>query len=360
MKGNIGIPALVVLLAACSAPHELLAQQPAAPTAQKPAVQQPAPQVVRRVPKDPFAARLSNASPAPTTTAPASAVKPNPDTHAATSQPPANPAAAPAPAATPVGPPTPPAPDAPTLKVVCSGGQITITANNTTLGNVLNEVKRCSGAQVDAPTNSYSTRIFDSLGPGPIREVLESLLDDTGFDYVIGASDTNPDKIESILLMARNTEPGAIGGNDTVELGNSANRKAFAQRREASRPHPPEEQAQAIAAIEDAEKPPAAAGASTATNGAPAPANPADPNAAPNSTLDGGSTGTPAQQQNPAPSSDTAASPSPTDASAPSPSDNTTSGETRQPTTDEQITNMEQLFQQRQKMMQPPTPPKPQ
>jgi hypothetical protein len=238
---------------------------------------------------------------------------------------------------------------------------MSITANNTTLGSVLNEVKRCSGAEVDAPISSYSKRIFDDLGPGPIREVLESLLGDTGYDYVIGASDTHPDKIESILLMARNTEPGAIGGNDPVELGNSANRRAFAQRREASRPHTPEEQAQAIAAIEDAEKPPAAAGASAAANGAPAPA---DPNSAPNATAKDGSNGPAAQAQSPAASPDAAGSSSPTDASAPPTlPDNTASGETRQPTADEQITNMEKLFQQRQKMMQqqqqPPQPPKP-
>jgi hypothetical protein len=237
---------------------------------------------------------------------------------------------------------------------------MSITASNTTLGSVLNEVKRCSGAQVDAPASSYSKRIFDDLGPGPIREVLEALLGDSGFDYVIGASETNPDKIESILLMARNTEPGAIGGNDSVELGNSAKRKAFAERREASRPHSPEEQAQAIAGIENGETSAAAAVAPAATNGAPAPA---DPNSAPNATANGGSIGAPAQSPSPAASPDAAGSSSPTEASAPPPpSDNNAPGQPHQSPTDEQITNMEKLFQQRQKMMQQqqqPTPPKP-
>jgi hypothetical protein len=45
--------------------------------------------------------------------------------------------------------------------------------------------------------------LFDKLGPGPAREVLSSLLAATGFDYVIGSSESNPDKVESILLIAR-------------------------------------------------------------------------------------------------------------------------------------------------------------
>ena len=362
MRGNIGIPALVVLLAASGATRTLSAQQ--APTAPAPkssaAVVQQAPvRAPQPVPKDPVAARLANANPAPAPTKPAPAAPAGPATPAAVQPAPPNPAPAVLPASAAEKPAAPP-PDIPTLKVTCGDNQLTITANNTTLGNVLNEVRRCSGAQIDAPGNAYGTRIYDNLGPGPTREVLEALLGNSGFDYVIGASDTTPGKIDSILLMTRNAEPGkdstgTVSSNDPQSA--SPMRRAFAERREASRPHTPEEQAQAAAALANAETPtpgtdaapvtenaPATAGNSAATNG--------PPNTAPNETQNPAQPGSP---QTPASSPDTAAP------AVPPPANDNPARDSHPPSSEEQIMNMEQLFQQRQKMMQQPqTPPKPQ
>ena len=41
------------------------------------------------------------------------------------------------------------------------------------------------------------------LGPGPARQILASLLSDSNFDYLIQASDADPEKIQSVLLMPR-------------------------------------------------------------------------------------------------------------------------------------------------------------
>jgi hypothetical protein len=94
-------------------------------------------------------------------------------------------------------------------KVTCDGDQLTISANNSTLGSVLAAVHACIGIQIDIPAGAGGGRTFEQLGPGPERQVLESLLSGTDFNYVIGSSDEDPGKVETVLLMERTTEVAA-------------------------------------------------------------------------------------------------------------------------------------------------------
>jgi hypothetical protein len=91
-------------------------------------------------------------------------------------------------------------------KVTCADGQLTISANNSTLGSVLAAVHACIGVQIDIPEGIGGIRTFEELGPGPERQVLEALLSGTDFNYVIGSSDADPGKVETVLLMERTTE----------------------------------------------------------------------------------------------------------------------------------------------------------
>ena len=94
-------------------------------------------------------------------------------------------------------------------KVTCVGGQLKISADNSTLGSILSAVHACIGVQIDIPAGAGAQRTFEELGPGPEREVLESLLSGSDFNYVIGASDADPQKVETVQLMERKTELAA-------------------------------------------------------------------------------------------------------------------------------------------------------
>lgn len=101
-------------------------------------------------------------------------------------------------------PPAPPAENPPAApKVTCDGDQLKISANNATLGSVLAAVHTCIGVQIDIPAGTGGGRTFEELGPGPERQVLEALLSGTDLNYVIGSSDANPGKVETVLLMER-------------------------------------------------------------------------------------------------------------------------------------------------------------
>jgi hypothetical protein len=96
-------------------------------------------------------------------------------------------------------PPNPP-------KVTCNGDKLTISAQNSTLGAVLNAVRACIGAEIDVPEDARGERLFAELGPGPIRAVLADFLSSTDFNYVIKASPSDPQKVQMVLLNPRTSD----------------------------------------------------------------------------------------------------------------------------------------------------------
>ena len=235
-------------------------------------------------------------------------------------------------------------------KVTCSGNTLSISANYSALGAILSEVQRCAGVQFEAPETAKSSLIFDEIGPGPSGDVLAELLTASGFGYIIGASGTDPAKIESVMLFARDAKD-AGAGSDT--RGSSPGRRAFAQMREAARPKTPEEQAAMAAEMERAD--PDAAPSPQPAQPEPSPVkNEATATKAAADTQAGDGQGTPSQPgQAPAQTKTTAdAQPANTDVSpTPPPQDTAASGRQSSPT-DDRIANMQSLFEQRKQMMQ--------
>ena len=96
----------------------------------------------------------------------------------------------------------------PTVKrplVTYEDGQLTIIAENSSLSEVMKALRACLGADIDLPTNLTDQHIWVRLGPGPARQVLRDLLDSTEFNYVIQASESDPDGIRSVLLTPKST-----------------------------------------------------------------------------------------------------------------------------------------------------------
>ena len=125
-------------------------------------------------------------------------------------------------AATPQVPP-PPVPEqlpATPPKVSMNGGQLTIVADNSTLGDVLNAVKKLTGAGVEVPNAASYERVVAQLGPGQPQQVLQQLLTGSKFDYIILGSADNPDAIQKIILTPR----GGGGGGNSGPSNMTANR----------------------------------------------------------------------------------------------------------------------------------------
>ena len=101
--------------------------------------------------------------------------------------------------------------------VTCSGGQITITAENSTLAAVLNAIRDCTGAEIVVPEDAARQRLFAELGPGPVRAVVADLLSSTDFNYVIAASPSDPQTILTLVLSPRpDDSPTEVAANGNV------------------------------------------------------------------------------------------------------------------------------------------------
>jgi len=148
--------------------------------------------------------------------------------HATAATAPATVPATPSPAKIPVAPHT----------ISYQDGQLRIDVLGSTLGDVLTKVAALTGVKIDVPAGANTERMpVVDLGPGPAREVLASLLSDSNFDYLIQASDTDPDKLQSVLVMAREKK-GAAANNNVVA---AARPSRGSDARTAADPPPPAE-----------------------------------------------------------------------------------------------------------------------
>lgn len=87
-------------------------------------------------------------------------------------------------------------------RVTFRNGQLTIVANNSSLGEILRAVHSQTGATVEIPGNP-TDRVFGQFGPGPARDVLASLLNGSHFNYILLGSAASPDELERVILTAK-------------------------------------------------------------------------------------------------------------------------------------------------------------
>lgn len=89
-------------------------------------------------------------------------------------------------------------------KVVLADGKLSIDANNSSLTAILNAVETTSGMTVDGLGKDQ--RVFGQYGPGNPRDVLSSLLDGAGYNFMM-VGDTVSGSPKTVLLTVRNNAP---------------------------------------------------------------------------------------------------------------------------------------------------------
>jgi hypothetical protein len=104
-------------------------------------------------------------------------------------------------------------------KVSYEGGLLAISAHNSTLSEILRDVRKLTGASIDIPQGA-SERVVADLGPGAPRDVLALLLNGTSFNYVMLGSNSDPKAVSSVILMlkpsAADTQTAASGNPGTA------------------------------------------------------------------------------------------------------------------------------------------------
>lgn len=84
--------------------------------------------------------------------------------------------------------------------ILYENGLLTISADNSTLSDILRGIRSQTGAEVDIPPQAEE-RVVMRLGPGPACEVVHSLLSGSRFNYVIAGANGDPNRVTKILLF---------------------------------------------------------------------------------------------------------------------------------------------------------------
>jgi len=88
---------------------------------------------------------------------------------------------------------------APPPQVTCERGLLMITAENSSLADILNAVRLRVGASVEFPPAASGERATVRLGPAPPAKVLADLLRGSPFDYVVVGSAQELNRVQVVL-----------------------------------------------------------------------------------------------------------------------------------------------------------------
>lgn len=90
-----------------------------------------------------------------------------------------------------------------TLNVSYAGGELTINAWNVPLGDVIEAIRVRAGIAVELPSEAMDDRVFDRVGPAPLRDALTKLLYGSGSNYVIQTSSQDPQIVTKLILSGQ-------------------------------------------------------------------------------------------------------------------------------------------------------------
>jgi len=88
-------------------------------------------------------------------------------------------------------------------QVSYQSGLLTIAAENSTLGEILRDVRQLTGAAIDVPPAAGNERVVTHIGPGAPRDILAQLLNGTNFNYVMLGSPSDPAAIATVVLTSK-------------------------------------------------------------------------------------------------------------------------------------------------------------
>ena len=90
-------------------------------------------------------------------------------------------------------------------------GQLTVIAENSTLGDIFGAIRNATGIKIETQGGPSGDRVAAKIGPAPAKEVLLSLLQGSRYDYVMLGSLTDPEQVERVILT-----PKSAGGTQTA------------------------------------------------------------------------------------------------------------------------------------------------
>ena len=99
--------------------------------------------------------------------------------------------------------------------VIYENGQLSIKAARVPLLQVVRRVCKKLGAAIEAPSGASEPIVVD-LGPGPVRQVLTSLLEGSPFNFAMQAAVDDPRLLARLLVIPLSKDGGVGPNHDAV------------------------------------------------------------------------------------------------------------------------------------------------
>ncbi|MEO6120013.1 MAG: hypothetical protein ABIP12_04920 [Terriglobales bacterium] len=118
------------------------------------------------------------------------------------------PAAAQEPAPVAVKPPVPLRPsEMPAVppRVSLVDGALTIVAENSTMADIITQLRAATGIKIETIGGPSGERVAARIGPAPIRDVILSLVQGSGYDFIILGVEGQPNAVERVILTPKSS-----------------------------------------------------------------------------------------------------------------------------------------------------------
>jgi hypothetical protein len=91
-------------------------------------------------------------------------------------------------------------------RISFGNGELTVIADNSSLTDIMNGIERATGARLQG-SQPETERVFGQFGPGSPRDVLNSLLSGSRYDFILVGAIDDPGAVQTIILSPHGSFP---------------------------------------------------------------------------------------------------------------------------------------------------------
>jgi hypothetical protein len=102
-------------------------------------------------------------------------------------------------------------------RISYANGELTVVADNSSLTDIVSGIERATGARLEG-SQPDTERVFGQFGPGSPRDVLDSLLSGSRYDFILVGAIDDPGGVKTIMLSPHGSSPagGSVAQNQPM------------------------------------------------------------------------------------------------------------------------------------------------
>jgi hypothetical protein len=103
-------------------------------------------------------------------------------------------------------------------RISYANGELTVVADNSSLTDIMSGIERATGAHLEG-TQPDTERVFGQFGPASPRDVLDSLLSGSRYDFILVGAIDDPGGVKTIMLSPHGSSSagGSMAQNQPVQ-----------------------------------------------------------------------------------------------------------------------------------------------